>query len=104
MVDNKNADIYVDGQKVGKGTAEITRMGLPKKANLSAKYNGQEVGSMVIKRKFDGVTCLVGYFTYGVGALFAFRFPALVMIPTNIAEDEQRTRSIWLEPPGSGNW
>ncbi len=103
MVDNKNADIYVDGQKVGKGIAEIQRMGLPQKANISAKYHGQEVGSMVIKRKFDGVTCMVAYFA-GVAAIFAFRYPALVMIPTTIPSEGDRVRSIWLEPPGSGDW
>jgi len=104
LVDNKDVSIYVDGENLGKGSAEIRRTGIPKKINITAKYQSKEVGSLQLKRKFDLVTFITGYFTYGIGFIFAWRFPAVVTIPTNELDKSRKSKSIWLEPPGSGNW
>lgn len=105
-VPNPEVDIYVNNVYKGKGTAEIPRMGPPQKASLSAKYHGAEVGSMVIKRKLDLTGCLVGYFTYGVGLFFSFRYPSEVTIPirSDLYQNGNPVRSRWDEPPGNSRW
>ena len=86
-------------------------MGPPKKYFIEAKEEDVVVGTLEIKRKFDFATCIIGYFTYGIGLVFAWRFPDTVWVPTS--ENERRQNfddaprnskpSPWDEPPKS-NW
>ncbi len=75
------ADIYVNGVFKGKGSVEVKRAGVPKKIEVSARYQGRELGKIIVKRKFDIVTLIAGLYTYGVGIVFTFRYPAMVYIP-----------------------
>ena len=102
---NINADIFVNGIKKGQNTVEIQRMGVPKRIEVSAKYQGQTLGSISVKRKFDWATFLIGYFTDGIGFLTAWRFPEQVIIPTKRLENddfispwEEPRKSIWMKP------
>jgi hypothetical protein len=102
---NINADIYMDGVLKGKSQIEIQRMGVPKKIELTAKYEGQNMGSITVKRKFDWATFLVGYFTDGIGFLTAWRFPEQIIIPTQRLNPEDNfnpwldpEKSIWMKP------
>ncbi|MBT3207972.1 MAG: hypothetical protein HN704_15735 [Bacteroidetes bacterium] len=104
IADNNEVDIYIDGSKKGKGSVEIRRMGVPKKIDVVAKFRTKEVGTLQLKRKFDFVTFLTGYFSYGMGFIFGWRFPEMVTIPTKSIDETKKTKSIWDEPPGSGNW
>jgi len=98
-------DFYVNGQFAGKGSATITRMGPPKKVTISVKYRGEEVGNLVQKRKFDGVTCLCGYLSYGIGLFTAWRFPAVIVVPVAAPAYTEESnpwtnprKSKWMEP------
>ncbi len=81
VVNNSDVDIYINGAKSGKGTATMTRSGPPKSVKVEAKYDGVLVGSKIVKRRFTGVTCLVGYLTYGIGLFTAWQYPETVVIP-----------------------
>jgi len=102
---NVNADIYLNGVKKAQNYLEITRTGTPKRIELSAKYQGQELGKISVRRKFEWTTFLVGYFTYGIGFLTAWRFPEQIVIPVkridmDIASNPWDTprKSIWMKP------
>ena len=86
----------------GKGHTEVRRTGFPKKLYIEAKYNGSTVGQLVVKRKFDAVTFLSCYFTYGMGLLFSFRYPATIIVPiSNLSNTPNRWKeSIWKKQPG----
>ena len=102
---NINADIYLNGIKKGQRNIEITRTGVPKRIELSAKYQGQALGSISVRRKFEWTTFLIGYFTYGIGFITAWRFPDVIMIPTSKINNEDDLspwdtpqKSIWMKP------
>lgn len=99
-----SAEIFVNGEYKGHGTVEIKRTGTPKKSNVVAKYQGIEIGSTLIKRKFDFVTFMVGYCTYGIGFFTCWRYPEMVYIPTEDSKPSNNTYvSPWDVPPGNWN-
>jgi hypothetical protein len=103
VCNNADASIYVNGMMKGRGSAQITRMGPPKKVYIEARYNGDIIGSLDIRRSFDWATCCVGYFTYGIGLIFAWRFPETVIIPlkqNSYNKEAVPAGSIWDMPPG----
>ena len=93
---NIKAAIYVNGEKKGIGTAQVKRMGIPKKINITAKYNGQKIGEILERRRFDGLTFLCGYFTT-IGFLVAWRYPKEIVIPVN-TQDSWENINYWSEP------
>lgn len=102
---NINADIYVNGQMKGRQEVTIQRRGIPKKVEITAKYRGKTVGNIVVWRKFDWSTFFIGYVTYGVGLLTAWRFPEQIFIPTRpltpedeISPWENPSISVWMKP------
>ena len=100
IVSGGSADIYADGIKIGYNQAEVKRTGLPKKIHFEAKVNGATVGSITAKRKIDELSCLVGYFTYGLATLFLFRFPETIVIPVAAPVQPPRPQdNIWMRPP-----
>jgi hypothetical protein len=94
---NLNADIYINGEHKGRKEVSIRRMGFPKKIEIVAKYQGQTVGTIKEKRRFDGVTFLIGYCTNGPGFLFAWRYPESISIPIAYMNPEDYINP-WLEP------
>ena len=106
VVSNSNVDLYVNNVYKGKGQAEVRRTGFPKKMKIEAKYQGSTVGELVVKRKFDVVTFLSCYFTYGIGLLFSFRYPASVVVPISLDSSEPNSNpnsnkvGVWKRPPG----
>jgi len=85
---NLNADIYINNVNMGRKSVEINRTGPPKKIMITAKYNGLTIGSIEQRRKFELSTCLIGYFTYGIGLLTAWRYPEIIIIPTIPQEND----------------
>ena len=104
LVNNSDVDLYVNNVYKGKGHVEVCRTGFPKRLYIEAKYKGASVGELIVKRKLDGTSCLAGYFTYGVGLLFTFRYPASIVVPTSLDIKIQNIHqeSIWKRPPN--NW
>lgn len=97
---NIPAQIYINGQLKGTKTATTQRMGLPKKIEITAQYNGAEIGHLSIRRQFTGVTFLVGYLTT-FGYFTAWQYPKEIVIPT-IENDYDAwampQESIWAKP------
>jgi len=112
MVDqNIHADIYLNGVKKAQNYLEITRTGFPRRIELAAKYQGQSLGTISVRRKFEWTTFLVGYFTYGIGFLTAWRFPEQIIIPIiniNGAEEispwDMPRSGIWMKPLNNSHY
>jgi len=100
-VNDPNAEIFVNNVYKGKGTAEVTRMGFPKKLHIEAKCNNSTVGSIIVKRKFDGVSLLMSICTRGYGFIFSFRYPKNILIPIIDAptESAKPKENIWMKKP-----
>lgn len=93
---NIKAAIYINGEKKGIGTAQLKRMGIPKRINITAKYNGIKIGEISERRKFDAVTLFFGYFTT-IGFLVAWRYPKEIVIPVN-TQDSWGNMNYWSNP------
>lgn len=108
---SSSTNIYVNGVFKGKGSIEVARLGVPKKLYVEAKEGFEVIGSKQIKRKFDFATFIIGYFTYGTGFLWAWRFPSYVFIPTTYDSSPSNNtfegppqKSPWDNPPPPSNW
>lgn len=101
---DSNVDIYVNNQFKGKGEAEITRTGPPQKSHIEARYQGSKVGETDIRRQVKFSTVFIGLYTYGVGFLFTWRYPEMVIIPIDMPQNTKKSfdkvPSIWDLPPG----
>jgi hypothetical protein len=99
--DNLNAQIYINGTLKGTKVVSAQRMGLPRKMDITAKYQGNEIGHLSIRRKFTATTFLVGYITY-FGYFTAWQYPKEIIIPTTINQQadlwKQPQESIWSQP------
>jgi len=105
MVTDPEAEIYVNQVYKGKGDARVPRMGPPKTLHVEARLHGRLAGEEAVKRKFDFVTFLAGYFTYGTGFIWGWRFPETVVITTEKnprTSSFNNTESRWNQPPK--NW
>ncbi len=100
------ADIYINSTLKGRGTAEVTRRGPPLKYYIEAKEGGVVVAKTIIRRKFDVTTCVIGYFTYGVGLILGWRFPSDVYLNTPVKEQGEQppVLSPWDAPPAQHGW
>jgi hypothetical protein len=100
FVNHGGVYIYVNNVNKGKDMVRITRAGPPKTQTVTAKYHGQTVGEIKIRRKFDIVTALVGIETYGLGFFLCWRYPSMIVIPVNISDiPYNKSESIWMKPP-----
>jgi hypothetical protein len=98
-----SSEIFVNGVYKGRGSAEIRRTGVPKKSNIVARYQGVEIGSVSVRRKFDAVTFMAGYCTYGIGFILCWRYPETVFVPVEGSQPSNNTNlSPWDAP--SGTW
>lgn len=103
MVYDTNTDIYVNQVYKGKGTVTIKRMGPPKTIHVEARHYGRTVGEAIVKRKFDFATFLAGYFSYGTGFIWGWRFPGTVIIPVETRPHSgfDQRESAWYRPPSA---
>lgn len=100
---SSDVDIYVNNQLKGKGQATVVRTGPPQKIHVEAKYHGQKIGEIDIRRKVKLISCLVGAYTYGIGLLFTLQYPETVIIPTKDFlknRSFEKTENVWDLPPG----
>ena len=105
---SSDASIYVDGQKIGKKGVTIKRMGTPHKALIQAKLDDEIIGEILVSRKFDGITFLVGMTTYYTGFFWAWRYPKDIDIPIksdalNSTTSPSNSKSIWKKAPNNYN-
>lgn len=101
IADYPAAEIFVDSTYIGKGTATITRAGVPKKAMVDAVYNGKVLTSVQIRRRFDGVTLLAGLFTNYLGFIFCWRYPKEINVHVPRTFLDEAGQSVWEQAPGT---
>lgn len=96
-----DAEIWADGEYIGKGSASIARTGFPERTELEARRNGEVVGKTTIRRSFRFITAIGGFYTYGLGFVLFWKYPREVEIPVPYRWNEPPPPSIWELPPGS---
>jgi len=103
---NPKAEIYINNTYRGVGEISVTRAGLPQKINITARYNGLEVGSICARRQVMAISFFVGYVTYGVGFFLTWKYPKTITIPlqekTSVSTFDS-LESIWNLPPEEGS-
>lgn len=107
IISHSEADIYVNNSRMGKGMVEITRTGFPQKKHITIKYEGRTEKEEIIKRKFELITLVAGFYTYGIGWITCWRYPSSIFLPIDtpqnnkkFAKDVWREKSKWAKPPG----
>jgi hypothetical protein len=106
QVQDAQADIFMDGQNLGKGTAEISSIGPPHTANIEARKHGKPIGSTQMRRSFTFKTLLWGVFSYYTGFYWGWYYPEQVTIQTERfsgedSESEPSTANPWVHPETS---
>ena len=99
VVKDSRIDIYINNTYKGSGSATIKRFGHPKTINISARYQGNEVGNMKLRRRFTLLTAIGGYYTCGIGLIFFWQFPEIVFISTRSLNPDDSV-NMWNLPPG----
>ncbi len=107
IISHSDADIYINNSRMGKGMVEITRTGFPQKKHITIKYEGRTEKEETIKRKFELITLVSGFYTYGIGWITCWRYPSSIFLHIDtqqnskkFAKDAWREKSIWAKPPG----
>lgn len=97
-----HARIYVNGQLVGRGEAEMARTGFPQRSEIEARgASGRAHRS--VRRQFTLTTFVAGMFTYFTGWLWAWQYPeeiTLVLpVPATKAGGWDESASAWDQAP-----
>lgn len=100
-----NAQIYVNGRYVGKGTAEVRQRGVAGSANVLVKSSDGRRATRSMRRRFTGTTVLIGLVTAYTGFLWAWEYPDEVYVPleepvsTRKTSGWESTEDMWTSPP-----
>jgi hypothetical protein len=97
-----SARVVADGRVLGRGKGQLTRRGFPGSTSVVVRTEDGRQGEMVIRRRFTGLTLLMGLFTYGVCLVACWEYPGHVMVPLPAATTGYATpggADPWLEPP-----
>jgi hypothetical protein len=98
------ASIYDHEKKIGTGSASVTRTGFPHRMRLTAKMNGEEIGSVKVARRFTFITLLTALVTDGIGVPFTFQYPRNVIIPVKPGFDPYGNKKSPWDEPLKGKW
>ncbi|MBT8493775.1 MAG: hypothetical protein KJO07_12000 [Deltaproteobacteria bacterium] len=111
IITEPGARIYVDGELVGRGRAEIRRNGMPTTAHVVVKTDDGRKKQLTLKRSFTAGTLAVGALTYGIGLLAFWQHPAGVHISMPKAtartgwDRQKKGGDPWMSPrPVSSGW
>ncbi len=97
---NRQDHIYIDGESMGKGSAEVKRMGFPESVNVEVRRDGEVVQRQTLQRNFTFATLVVGLFTMYTGFIWAWQYPKKVELL--VPELDRATRgSSWDRFEGS---
>jgi hypothetical protein len=80
--------IYVDGQLVGVGAAQIRRFGTPGSSTVEVRTPDGKRGRQTIQRRFTTMTFLGGLFTYAIGFFIFWEYPDNVLVEVAQADKE----------------
>ena len=104
-----HSEIYVDGELLGIGDAQLSKMGPSRTAKIKIKKNGELVTTKLIAREFTVSSFFIGIVTYYTGFYWAWFYPDEVNIPlvkrsTHVQQENgtfQPEPSIWADPSQS---
>jgi preprotein translocase subunit SecD len=104
VASQRDARIYVDGEYVGRGEAEIRKRGGPHSVSVEARTEDGRKGRVDIKRHFTTSTMLFGLVTYGVGLFTMWEYPdsVVVMVDGEAAAKKDGwgdSGDAWSQPP-----
>ena len=77
------AEILMDGELLGRGTAEVNSIGPPNTAILETKLNGKKIGYTTMSRSISWMTLVWGACSYYTGLYWGWYYPESVMIYSN---------------------
>lgn len=97
---DRNATILVNGKVEGRGTAEITRRGVPMSMVVEVRMPDGRRSVKKISRRFTGWTLVAGLFSYGIGALTYWELPEeiFVEVPPSSWDDPAAAEDLWMRP------
>jgi len=72
---DRQGHIYIDGENMGKGSAEVKRMGFPGSVDVEVRRDGEVVQRQTLQRNFTFATLVVGLFTMYTGFIWAWQYP-----------------------------
>ena len=100
-----DAQIYLDGDLLGTGSAKVSAMGPPHEAQIRVVYNGV-AKEHIVERQFKVTTALIGMVTYLTGFYWAWQYPDYVMIrlPEAPRRTIQPTVDAWSTGPAGDPW
>ena len=96
--------LYVDGDLVGKGTAEVKRMGFPKSVVVEARRGSAVVARQEISRRFTFSTAILGFVTLYTGFFWAWQYPDVVEIFVPETTVPRDALSPWERGPSLSPW
>jgi len=94
--ENPRADIYVNSKKVGVGTALLDQVGPPKTVQVTAKIQGQTIGTTEVSRSFRLMTLVWGVCSYYTGFYWGWYYPDYVIIPQNQTYITNQNNSVFV--------
>jgi hypothetical protein len=105
MTTAKDARIYVDGEAVGVGTAEVRQRGLPVDADVVVETPDGRRARATLERHFTLTTFAIGIVTYGVGFIVGWEYPDSLFVPLEERRDDTGSDwgsagdDVWMRPP-----
>ena len=99
------AQIYVDGDFVGMGSAKVRSIGPPGESRIRVVYNGI-AKERTVEREFRFSTAIVGLVTYLTGFYWAWQYPEHVMIrlPDGPSMRHPASNDAWTSGPAGDPW
>ena len=96
-----HARIFVDGELVGRGQAEVRKRGLPGSATVVAKTEDGRTGQQTMSRSFTFTTFLMGVYTYLACMVACWEYPDTVFVYLDEPAAGHGSRPVdpWTVPP-----
>jgi len=99
---DRQARIFVDGELVGRGQAEVRKRGFPNSATIVAKSPDGRTGRQTMSRRFTFTTFAMGMYTYLTCMIACWEYPDTVFVYLDdefANEGHRRKVDPWTVPP-----
>ena len=95
------ARIWVDGELVGQGQAQVRKRGFPGSATVKVQTEDGTTSQQTISRSFTLTTFALGLVTYYTCMFACWEYPDTVFVRLRGPADEPRSRKVdrWSLPP-----
>jgi hypothetical protein len=102
--EDPGAHIYAGGRALGRGTAELSRRGMPGSTTIIAVSDDGRRAQTIARREFTALTLITGFFTYGICMFACWEYPSDIYLPMpakpkSMDLGAQQLDDLWLNPP-----